>query len=575
MILTALIWSYITIIVFITGFGTAKLLHRLVGLQWRSVSIGWMLGLCFVTVYAEYFSLFCKVGAAANAVLLLLAIASALFLKKELWAAIKDFYQVYWKGQRHKAVLIILDAIIVLLFLGIACLRATHADTDLYHAQAIRWIEEYGVVKGLGNLHNRLAYNSAFMCLQALFSGAFLLQQSTHVVNAYIACGVFLYSFNTLFFFRKSDRFQSSDLFKSVTLIYICGPYSLSALSSPNTDTFALLMVLFILIKWSELTAGKVKEAAAYGVLCLLGVFACSLKLSAAMILLLVLKPAICLIKERKWKSIMVFLACGLVILGPFLSRNVIISGYLLYPYSALDLFSVDWKMAKSVVDFDNREIMAYGKGLGSYFLSNYSLTEWLPVWWKTQAAWVQIMVGLNVLMIAGYCLTLVYRIFRFSFHKIDWDEVLLFLTTAVAFLFWFFTAPLARYGMVFTFGVPCVILGKWAGKAHGRIYLYFAMSLAAVCFFLPANRIWSKMEYISLKRPSYYIFRECREIEWEGITMYVAEEHNYSGYYYLPAAAYEKTLQYIELRGSGVQDGFRVKEDVKGIRFNNSGMIY
>ena len=32
-----------------------------------------------------------------------------------------------------------------------------HYDSDLYHAQSIRWIEEYGVVKGLGNLQVRFA----------------------------------------------------------------------------------------------------------------------------------------------------------------------------------------------------------------------------------------------------------------------------------------------------------------------------------------------------------------------------------------------------------------------------------
>ena len=43
-----------------------------------------------------------------------------------------------------------------------------HVDTGLYHAQAIRWIEEYGVVCGLGNLHSRFAYNSAAFALCAL-----------------------------------------------------------------------------------------------------------------------------------------------------------------------------------------------------------------------------------------------------------------------------------------------------------------------------------------------------------------------------------------------------------------------
>ena len=50
-----------------------------------------------------------------------------------------------------------------------------HYDTGLYHAQAIRWIEEYGVVPGLANLHSRFGYNSASFALSAFFSETWLI----------------------------------------------------------------------------------------------------------------------------------------------------------------------------------------------------------------------------------------------------------------------------------------------------------------------------------------------------------------------------------------------------------------
>lgn len=62
-----------------------------------------------------------------------------------------------------------------------------HYDSDLYHAQSIRWIEEYGVVKGLGNLHERFAYNSASFALSALYSMKFLLGKSLHTLSGFFA----------------------------------------------------------------------------------------------------------------------------------------------------------------------------------------------------------------------------------------------------------------------------------------------------------------------------------------------------------------------------------------------------
>lgn len=108
------------------------------------------------------------------------------------------------------------------------------------------------------------------------------------------------------------------------------------------------------------------------------------------MILILVLKPAVSLIKEKKWKEISFFIIAGSLVIAPFLIRNVIISGYLVYPYASLDFFDVDWKMAKSVVDFDNREIMAYGRDLESYFQSAFPVSEWIPIWWSHQKLWIK-----------------------------------------------------------------------------------------------------------------------------------------------------------------------------------------
>ena len=81
--------------------------------------------------------------------------------------------------------------------------------------------------------------------------------------------------------------------------------------------------------------------------------------------------------------------------------------------------------------------------------------------------------------------------------------------------------------------------------------------------------------EGIMFKRPAYYIYRQCEEVRWNGIDMYVPTEDAYCGYYYMPSLPYGKTLDFIELRGQALEDGFRVKEEAKGLTFSNSGQIY
>ena len=107
---------------------------------------------------------------------------------------------------------------------------------------------EFGAVKGSGNLYHRLAYNSAFMSFQALFSWAFLINQSMHVGNAYLCLVVGCYALTTISFY-KGTGMRGSDTFKIMILLYLCTESVVSILASPNTDTFVLVLILYILSK--------------------------------------------------------------------------------------------------------------------------------------------------------------------------------------------------------------------------------------------------------------------------------------------------------------------------------------
>lgn len=573
MIGTLAIWLYITGVSFVLGWGVRRLIFKTTGYCCNELDLIWIGGLVFATVYAEYFSLVMKVGLWANIVLVGLCV---LIIALE-YRPVAEYLQELWVRQKNRdktKIIIYAISFIVfgVLFICISAQRSHHADTDLYHAQAVRWIEEYGVVNGLGNWHNRLAYNSSFMCLQALFSGTFLLNQSTHTVNGYIAFGMFAYVLYSLLF-REKSKLSSSFWFRIAMIIYICDDGTLSILSSPNTDTFALLLVLYILIKWCEYLERHEQNIVPYCLLCVIGLFAVSVKLSVAMIMLLLIKPIVVLLSERKYKTIFTFIILGCLIIAPFLIRNVIISGYLLYPYSAIDLFSVDWKMAKSVVDFDRNEIMAYARGLYDYSLSGLTMGEWFPIWWGHQDLWLKVLLVLSIILLIGYCGTII--IDKLRKKSSDWDSILLFITVSALLLFWVFTAPLARYGKVFAFGIPCIVLGRLPDRHSDGLLRMGRLCVWCGSLVMLVYSLYTTSSDLLLKRPAYYTYRECKEVQWNGINVYVPVEDTYCGYYYMPALPYWKTLDYIELRGTNVEDGFRVKKEAEMLIFNNSGQIY
>lgn len=150
---------------------------------------------------------------------------------------------------------------------------------------------------------------------------------------------------------------------------------------SPASDYFMVLLVFFIVIRWMELLEQEEKSYLPYGMLCVMGVVVVSVKLSGALILLLTLKPAVQMIKEKHYKEILRFLGLGILAIAPFLARNVILSGWLVYPFTSIDLFDVDFKIPKGMADYDAKEIQVWGRGYSDVTRYEEPVSSWLPNW--------------------------------------------------------------------------------------------------------------------------------------------------------------------------------------------------
>ena len=577
MILTIANWIYAALIAGIVGFGFIVFLKKVTGYACKEIDVCILLGIALVTAYAEAFSLLYKVGGVANAVLVALCILIGIVCKKENKNLLYITYNklISFKIKTFSKENIIRDLIVISVFIAfwlIACQRAYHADTDLYHAQAIRWIEEYGVAKGLGNLHHRLAFNSAFMVLQALFSWKFLIDQSMHVMNAYLCMLLTMHALFTCSWF-KGKRVRGSDAFKVVMLLYDI--MNVSVFASPNTDNFVLLFCLYILSKWCEYVEEKDKQPEAFGLLCILALYAVTVKLSVAMIMVLTLKPAIELLKKKRYKSIFFMIVTGLFILLPFSFRNFMISGYFLYPSVATGFFEVDWKMLPDSVKFDKQEIMARARGI--YEVNRYSeacnmpFAEWFPIWWSQQEFWIQLMFVINIILV----LVLIGINCRKIIKRYENYDIVINITVIVQFIYWMMTAPRNRYGIVFLFLIPCMVIVHLV-ETNKKIIIKFyskfmpmAFGILAVSFIFKSGL---NIEEIPLKRSSYYVYRECEEVEWEGMTMYTPIENNYTGYYYFPSITYEDRLKYLELRGETLKEGFRIKDEYKHVKIMTDG---
>ncbi len=550
-------WLWILLTSFCTGFGVLRLVKGKQGVV--NISLEYMIvwGLCVITVYAQAFSLVHKVGGAATIVL---GVSSLLVLVIWYREVFSYFRHCFYK--KHLVLFCIIGIAAGGIFLWLSSGYMMHPDTVLYHAQAIRWLEEYGIVKGLGNLHNRLAYNSSFFPLQALYSLKFAANQSLHSVNGFAAVVFILYSFFTLSVWKK-EKLKVSDCLKLSILLYCAKFESLGYLSSPGSDHMTMLMVLYLSAKWMELVEKGCGDMVDYGLICLLAVWCATLKLSAAMMSLLALYPAVKLIQKHKWKTLAVFCVSAVGIVLPFLTRNVIISGYLLYPYPSIDLFRVDWKMPAALADYDRIEIMAWGRQLG-YATHDTPFLQWFPNWYRAMNAGEQFLFWANLICIVGIAVVLLCRGIK---GKGSFPTAIFYVVCTVQLNMWFWTAPLTRYGGAYLLLLPSLALGMWFASVKSRkVLLATSWGLAAGIFCIVLFRAAAfdhKYVAAAWKRPMDYLYTKDKEVILDGkITAYTTLEMG-TGYHSFPGTVMSPDwINAIELRGNGIEDGFRMKEE-------------
>lgn len=559
-------WIYITIICLLIGAGVLCLLHILIPAgkeRAKQLRIRMMhclvAGIIGITVYVEIFSIFGKIGALAHMIMVLAALAAGIVCRKMaagLWHQYKEVI-FSWEGFFY------LCFIILIAFF--ASRGTFHTDTNIYHAQAIRLYEEYGLIKGMGNLQLHYAYNSAYLAFASVFSLNWLFGQSLHTTTGFVEVIMCIYAFHGLKDFKKHDR-HTADMMRIGILFYTL--VILNGSMSPATDYTTMYFALFVLTAWCENLEAS-RSVTGYSLLAVTAVFVATLKFSACFLVLLAIYPAVWLVKEKRWKETGVYLGCGLVILLPFLVRNFLISGWLLYPFNGIDIFNVEWKIPEEYLLVDANQIKVWGRCLYDVDKIEWPVYKWLPVWWEGQERYEQMLLG--SVMIGSLLLLVQFLKNRIRRNRIRWDYLALVLTVFACLAVWFFMAPFIRYGLAFLFAVPMIAAGEYLSEKKKGFYSILTGGLV-FCIVVSVSPYWD--HYITdagvfikqnLTQPYYIVQKdydrtETGSMEISGNTIYYPEQGEINSYHVFPGTCYKFMLERSTLMGYNIKDGFKAK---------------
>jgi hypothetical protein len=293
-------------------------------------------------------------------------------------------------------------------------------DNESYYIQTIKWINEYGFVKGLGNLHIYFGQTSPFHVLQAGFNFNFLTERSNDL-NGLIL------NLSSLYFiteFEKRNKINGEIHWIGFILVFNILFFQFISSPSPDLIIIILSQILFYYFMDQEDTLENSKIAT------LLFLNLLFIKITIAPLILIIFYQI-----YKSKKRIYFFLASSAVIVSVLSLKNAIITGYPFYPLNILPINS-DWTIPQKLLEF----VIHITENSGYYKTGNIKN----PTILNKLNSWIHLG-GVNRIFNVGILLLFAIGLF-FKGFKNQTKYFYLYIILAVNFLILLFTSPQYRY---------------------------------------------------------------------------------------------------------------------------------
>ena len=578
MIIVLVNWIYIIITTYLTGNACMRLLEhwfrREKGRWQRTPFYDLFAGIMCTTCYAQVYSLFGGVGLGANVGLLIFCLIYAALFGKRAAGEFGDWLHDR-KGEMSP---LVKKGLICVMVLGtvIYALATSGApkllDTDWYHAQTIRWIEEYGCVTGVANLFYSLGFNSAQHYFDALYSMKAMFGVSLHATGGYFGLLLLCHGLARLAGW-KAHRRHIADSLALAEVIYTIIVTAFFA--DPYTDTLPNCLVFFILTEWIILLETEEKEDFPYAFLCIFGIFATVVKTSVVMVVLLAVQPVIQLIRNKNWGKIAGYIVAGILIAVPFFITNVRVTGYLVYLASALDLFDVPWKIDNEIVKYSVNSMIHDARMVNATWdEALHNGLAWVPTWFINDSVSHRILYLVVSLLLIFDIVGTIYSACKKKTAELP--MLLPRLVVIIGLIYCFFTILQVRYCWVFLLFplvvIPMVYLEKFRDLSRIGKWAVMAAAVTGSAVLLMFTGFYSlrTLGYVrdavsnTLVKQADYQRYEMKPVEKDGHTFYVREEGGaiVCGYYVFPYINEEGNLDRL-VTGEKLSDGFYLSQNM------------
>jgi hypothetical protein len=317
-------------------------------------------------------------------------------------------------------------------------------DNESYYLQTIKWINEYGFVKGLGNLHIYFGQTSPFHILQAGFNFNFLTDRMNDING-------FLLLLSSVYFITEFEkRYLKNGEIHWIGFILVFNILFFQFINAPSPDLSIVLVsqILFYLFLDKEDSMDNFK------IITFLFLYLLFIKITVAPLGLLIIYM-LGFHKKRLYYLIF-FGAIPPVII---VLKNLIITGYPFYPFDFFPLKS-DWKIPQELLEF-----VTYITEKAGYFKN---VSEYNPSLFIKLNSWLHLG-GINRIFNLGILLLFAFGFFIKKIQK-QTKYKTLYIILAIHFIILLLTSPQFRFFLPEFVFLSVLILSS--------IFVYFKISI-------------------------------------------------------------------------------------------------
>ncbi|MFT3936222.1 MAG: hypothetical protein QM726_21515 [Chitinophagaceae bacterium] len=537
-----------------------------------------LLGLVVSTIYFELISFWLPVNYLC---LIPLCLVSIYVTKKN-----NRFYLEYIQSIRKQILFspqqYFIFIIFFLLFFSYMVLPPANPDSADYHILSVTWYERFKVVPGLANVHGRFAFNPAAFIIQAAYAFTGLFGQPIYSLNA-TATGLLL---AWILVRVCRNRTQWSGV-AYLLLLIITSRLLLANMSGPSSDPLVTVFTSYTLIRVFELIQSDRLTTGAIIIPCISALFAPIAKLSAYPLLLII--PFMLLLTKDSKKYFLLYklsmISCLIYI--PWLIRNYIMSGYLVYPLYFVDFFNPDWKAPKEIPLLDYTYVryspkFAWHNATDFENLTAMPFFQWLIPWMKAHiqnGSFAEL-----AILLAALFSPFIWILAGLKKIKNAMPLFLLWLGVYAYTLLWLKTSPDYRFATSFlccTFIFPFLFLGnkKSIPAFIPASLITIALTVFVIYYEYGGVKLFNRyavetehsiqLKYWWLKplpHPAYAVNRQAGfqyEILQTGVRLFRADKTHNCLCADLPCMSWDYGK--IEMRGKNLDEGFRnIQNNVK-----------